>query len=124
MRRQLRPHFEEYATGRTPPWYNHLGMALTSLALNFYASSFAFLSWENTLKVWTSTYFYGLAGTAFFMLVPPLVKLIPGHRAKLKAHKQAVADRLASTAKHALDIKHKLDDVTKAVTDEVHKKHK
>ena len=110
LRRQLRPHFEEYKTGRTPAWYNHMGMALTSLALNFYASSFGLLSFEGTLRVWASTYYYGLAGTAVLLLVPRLIKFMPGHKKAVQAHREAIAARVAAKAELMKKLDHKWQD--------------
>jgi hypothetical protein len=124
LRRHLRPHFENYATGHTPAWYNYGGTVLTSLALNFYASSFGLLSVEATWRVWSSTYFYGVAGTALFLAVPFLIALVPGHGKALKAHKEAIAARAAkaalATKAHTTEVAHVLQEAAKAAVAKAH----
>ncbi len=124
LRRHLRPHFENYSSGHTPAWYNYGGTVMTSLALNFYASSFGLLSVEATWRVWSSTYFYGIAGTALFLAVPFLIALVPGHRKALQAHKEATAERAARAAHaamaHTAEVVHQVQDAAKAAVARAH----
>jgi hypothetical protein len=99
LRRHLRPYFEDYSTGRTPSWYNALGMVMTSTVLNFYAASFGLLSLDYVLEAWAATGYYGLIGLGVAMVGLQVVRMLPGHRQKLEAHKAATAARAANRAR-------------------------
>ncbi|KAG0307284.1 lysophospholipid acyltransferase [Linnemannia gamsii] len=71
LRSHLRPRFASSTSGKTPAWYNVLGMLLTQSTINYLSISFLLLTFTDSIEVWKNLYFVVHIGiVAVTVLVP------------------------------------------------------
>ena len=95
MRAVLRPYFEDYATGKTPFWYNMAGRVITGIMLNFVTVSFMVVTIENCLTIWKRVGYFGLVVGFTVQAGLILWKMTPMFKAKNQVYRDAVAARKA-----------------------------
>ncbi|KAG0360206.1 lysophospholipid acyltransferase [Gamsiella multidivaricata] len=111
LRTHLRPRFVSATTGKTPLWYNMLGVVLTQVTINYLSMSFLILTLKDSLQLWKDLYFVVHIGIAAVLLLTPV--LFPVKRKsrkeqqkhgekdeteKIKETAHQVADGIASAA--------------------------
>ncbi|KAI8349248.1 MBOAT, membrane-bound O-acyltransferase family-domain-containing protein, partial [Mortierella sp. GBAus27b] len=90
LRAHLRPRFVSATTGKTPLWYNALGMLITQLSMNYLSMSFLILSLKDSLGLWKDLYFVVHIGIMAVILLAPI--LLPVKRKSKKGSDQSKHD--------------------------------
>ncbi|KAF9920920.1 lysophospholipid acyltransferase, partial [Modicella reniformis] len=73
LRAHLRPRFVSATTGKTPLWYNMMGMLITQVSLNYLSMSFLILSLSESLGLWKDLYFVVHIGIIATILLTPVL---------------------------------------------------
>lgn len=84
LRKHLRPRFASATTGKTPAFYNIMGLLITQLTMNYLAMSFLILTFKDSVEMWKDIYFVPHICTIVVIILAPV--LLP---VKRKSKKQA-----------------------------------
>lgn len=90
LRAHLRPRFASATTGKTPLWYNAMGMLITQASINYLSMSFLILSFTESLELWKDLYFVVHIGVIAIIVLTPI--LFPVKRKSKKEQQQPKQD--------------------------------
>ncbi|KAG0294472.1 lysophospholipid acyltransferase [Dissophora globulifera] len=102
LRAHVRPRFVSATTGKTPRWYNALGIVATQITMNYLSMSFLILSFKESVALWKDLYYAVHIGIAVVILLTPV--LLPVKRkSKRDQHQKLSAKEEAEMVKDTVE---------------------
>ena len=104
LRSHLRPRFVSATSGKTPAWYNILGMLLTQATINSLSMSFLLLTFTDSIEVWKNLYFVIHIGIAAIIVLVPVVFPVKRKSKKLQQETEKVKEVVRDIAEEVTTV--------------------
>ena len=89
LRGNLRPHFEDTTTRKTPLWYNIAGLVCTQVICSLFALPFMILSLGQSWEVYSRLYFAPIVLGVSLVVALNVLKMQGSHKKKVADYKAA-----------------------------------
>ncbi|KAF9202846.1 lysophospholipid acyltransferase [Haplosporangium sp. Z 27] len=97
LRRHLRPRFVSATTGKTPRWYNFMGMLMTQVSMNYLSMPFLILTFKDSMELWKDLYFIPHIGAIAVIILVPI--LFPTKRKSRQEQEKPELEKIKDNVK-------------------------
>ncbi|KAF9540746.1 lysophospholipid acyltransferase [Mortierella hygrophila] len=104
LRSHLRPRFVSATSGKTPAWYNIMGMLLTQSTINYLSVSFLLLTFTDSIEVWKNLYFVVHIGITVVIVLVPVVFPVKRKSKKLQQETEKVKELAHNVAEEVATV--------------------
>ncbi|KAF9345452.1 lysophospholipid acyltransferase [Mortierella sp. AD094] len=102
LRRHLRPRYASATSGKTPRWYNLMGLLITQLTINYLAMPFLVLTFKDSMELWKDLFFVPHIGIIAVIALTPI--LLPLKRKSRKEQEKQDAKPEVEKVKEAVHL--------------------